>query len=269
MPRKGHVMSTDQKEKIRIALTGKKFSQERRANISAAKSGNPPSPNAIVASRLVTLGKKLSPEHRAKISVAKTGKKNSTTHVTKMRHARLGKKHSPETKEKIRAYCNTPYAKKRSASRLGASLSPDQYCRVYPFIWYGSVTYREKGYCDLWNENLRERCRSYFGYQDPISGTPQNGIRLHVHHVLWNKKTCCDNSKRYLLPLDNADHARVRGNKEKSRKDWMNELSTMIEDYYQGKCFWSTNEWEIMKNAPNIPLETRYNPGSWVVFMEG
>jgi hypothetical protein len=50
----------------------------------------------------------------------------------------------------------------------------------------------------------------------------------------------------------------LKGNKSKSRYEWIKELSDMIEGYYQGKCFWTKEEWEIMRNAPHIPLETRY-----------
>lgn len=163
--------------------------------------------------------------------------------------------HEIMSERSTKAQSKPEYKIKRSKISKKMWENPEFYIKHCNF-WYGSVEYET--YCELFDEEFKERCRAYFGYCDPLSGTPQNGTRLPVHHVLWNKKTCCDKSKKYFLPLERSTHMRVAGNKTKTRKDWMDELSAMIEGYYEGKSFWTKEEWAIMKDAPHIPPETRY-----------
>jgi hypothetical protein len=106
-------------------------------------------------------------------------------------------------------------------------------------FWYGAVRYREgPQYCEKWNNNLRERVRAYFGYTCFLCGEPQNGKALHVHHVWYNKKACCDNTPRSLVPLCTSCHAKTTSG---DRDHWSNYIQELLDIYSDGKC-WLTKE---------------------------
>lgn len=107
----------------------------------------------------------------------------------------------------------------------------------YGGFWYGNVSYPEI-YCELWTAELRERCRAYFGYICFECGTPQGKRKLHVHHVNYDKKTCCNGSRRLLVPLCNSCHIKSNTN----RQYWTDHFTEMIDGYYGGKCFFTKEE---------------------------
>jgi ribosomal protein L34E len=160
-----------------------------------------------------------------------------------MREINLGKVHSEETKEKMSKshmgeknhnYQKTPSYEQRceiAEARLGG-------------FWYGNVRYYQgPQYCEKFNNEFKERVRAYFGYVCPICGTPQGKIKMSVHHVNFNKKSCCDPiAPRLFIPLcSGACHI----NTNTSRKFWEEYFTDMIMNYYQGKCYFTKEE---MKN---------------------
>jgi hypothetical protein len=113
-------------------------------------------------------------------------------------------------------------------------------------FWYGNVRYNEgPQYCELWNANLRERCRAYFDYTCVECGTPQNGRKLGVHHVHYNKKSCCDGSPRDLVPLCVDCHGATNHN----RGYWEKHFTEMLHSYYGGKSFFTKEEYAAYKNS--------------------
>ncbi len=94
---------------------GMKYSEQGRANISAARRGKKLSPEHIASMRAAfnkpetkekmrpaQLGKKQPPEHIEKTAAARRGRKNSPEHIEKTAASKGGKPLSPEHKEKIR-----------------------------------------------------------------------------------------------------------------------------------------------------------------------
>lgn len=110
-------------------------------------------------------------------------------------------------------------------------------------FWYGNVRYYDgPQYCELWNKDLKERVRAFFGYRCIECGQPQNGRALHVHHVWYNKKACCDNSPRSLVPLCHECHSKTSCNNKKTRLQWSRYFQNIIDNYYCGKCYFTKKE---------------------------
>jgi len=106
--------------------------------------------------------------------------------------------------------------------------------------------YDGQQYCEKFNKNFKERVRAYFGWICPECGTPQNGKSLSVHHVNYNKKSCCDPSvQRLFIPLcpevkgRQSCHAVTTSG---DRKSWEKHFTEMLMGYYQGKCYFTPEE---------------------------
>lgn len=231
---KGKKLTPETIAKIVAKNTGKKRSEEIRKKISeskknlseetrrkmseSAKLRAPPS--EITRKKLSEAGKarKLSEDHRRNIGKALTGKIRSDEHHKNLslshkgNTAMLGKTHSAETRLKL---CE---------ATVGG-------------FWYGNISY-PPAYCEKWTAELRERVRAYFGYMCAECGTPETDRKLSIHHVHYNKKTCCDGSPRDLVPLCVSCHMRTNIDKEY----WENHFTEMIYAYYNGKCFLTKEE---------------------------
>jgi hypothetical protein len=149
-------------------------------------------------------------EHRKKLSESESGNKNH----------QFGK---PPTYE---AYT------KSTETRIGG-------------FWYGNIRYENIKYCELWTEEFRERVRAFFGYLCVECYTPQNGTKLHVHHINYDKKTCCKNKEeigtRLFVPLCKSCHGKSCHN----RNYWEQHFTDMINDYYGGKCYFTKEEMKV------------------------
>lgn len=97
--------------------------------------------------------------------------------------------------------------------------------------WQGGIAFEP--YCPKFNEEFKERVREFFGYICVECSTPQNGERLHVHHVNFNKDTCCDSTIPLFVPLCRACHGKTQHN----RPYWQQHFTDMINQYYGGKCY--------------------------------
>jgi hypothetical protein len=184
-----------------------------------------PIPKEVCLKRSIALkGRVFTPEWRAKISKAMTGKQNARkgTHPMeeqkeKQRQTMLGRKHTKEHNYKIR--CNTPRGKDSPHYVEGKS--------------YGK-------YCPKFNQEFRERVRAFFGYKCLECGIPQNGEKLTVHHVLYNKRACCDDTMPMFAPLCRSCHAKTNFNRE----SWETKYAEIIINKFGGKSFLSKEEWD-------------------------
>jgi hypothetical protein len=108
-------------------------------------------------------------------------------------------------------------------------------------FWYGSVKYPNAYYCEKWTENLKERVRAFFGYRCFECGSIQNNIKLSVHHVHYDKKTCCNGSPHDLVPLCRSCHGKTNHN----RTYWEDYLTKKLYSKNpDGKCFFTKDEFE-------------------------
>lgn len=94
--RKGH--SDETKEKLRIANTGRKHTEETKNKIRE----NHKSPDVIEKIRNANLGKSQTTESKIKISKSLKGRIRTKEHQENLNKARKGFKHSRETKDKMR-----------------------------------------------------------------------------------------------------------------------------------------------------------------------
>jgi hypothetical protein len=202
-------------------------------------------------------GKLVTPEFIRKQSEAHMNPSEETR--KKMRESHLGKKQSKEQIEKRMLHMHGkdhPNFGKHiiPPSRKGIPFTEEQkeyLVLVAPrgvnhWNWKGGVTKERMPYCEKWNESLRERVRAFFSYQCIECGSPQNHRKLCVHHVTFKKDACCsEDTPRYFVPLCTSCHIKTNTNREY----WKRHFIEIIEKYYQGKCYFTKEEYYQLKNG--------------------
>lgn len=90
-------------------------------------------------------------------------------------------------------------------------------------------------YCILFNDEFKNRVRNFFGNVCVECGktTEENGRNLDVHHVNFNKQTCCDDSIPLFVALCRSCHNKTIFN----RDYWKDRFTLLINDKYGGKCY--------------------------------
>jgi len=156
-------------------MYGKTFSKQTRANMSKA-----------------ARGKKLSEEHKRKISESCKIVLSTTEMRKKLRDAQLGRRHSEETKKKI-----------------GEAQQGDKH-----HSWKGGVSFEP--YCPKFNEAFKESIREKFGRVCFLCPTTEeeNGRKLSIHHVQYEKNCLCDDIKCEFVPLCDSCHGKTNHNRE-------------------------------------------------------
>ena len=182
---------------------GKHLSEETRRKISEANKGKPLSEEARRRLLEANKGRPLSEEHRRKISNAMASVMKNQDIRRKISDAMRGNTHS-------------------KGDRNGN--------------WKGGISFEP--YCPKFNNRFKERVRSFFGYRCAECGEPQNGYKLHVHHVNFNKMSCCDNTPPLFVPLCRSCHART----QKDRDYWEEHFTRMINEYHGGACYFPKEE---------------------------
>lgn len=270
----GHFVSQETRDKIRATLSGHPVTQETRDKISISKTGkitnrvySTPSEATKEKLRLINTGKKVSeetknktrestkrtwenadirnkrsvglkkvwenPEYKKHMSEVQRG--HRVTEKTKQKIARghLGKPQSEEHHRKVtiynqRRFENHPeHIQKGIESNIGG-------------FWYGNVRYYDgPHYCKKFNDSFRERVRDFRGRVCFECGSPENGTTLHVHHVHYNKKMCCDGSPRDVIPLCVACHTKTNFNRDYWEAHFVKKIYEL--DPF-GKCFFTKDE---------------------------
>lgn len=129
---------------------------------------------------------------------------------------------SDETRKRISAarkgYQPSEYARRRvSESNSGAGNGN----------WKGGRSYEP--YCPAFTEKLKEIVRAEFGRKCFLCAKPedQNGRKLAVHHVDYQKSQGCAGQKWSLIPLCNSCHSKTGRN----RSYWF----CLLRDYWLNK----------------------------------
>jgi len=107
------------------------------------------------------------------------------------------------------------------------------------YLWRGGISF--KPYCEKFNNNLKERVRTFFGRCCYLCGKNEmeNGKKLDVHHVNYQKMACCSEEIRPLfVPLCTSCHGKTHGNREY----WKDFFTTSLEYLTDGKCFYTKDE---------------------------
>lgn len=98
--------------------------------------------------------------------------------------------------------------------------------------WQGGISFEP--YCSKFNKEFKERVRAFFGYHCVECGTPQNGSKLHVHHVNFQKDSCCNDG---VTPLFVSLCDSCHGKTGRNRDYWQQHFTEIINRDYGGKCY--------------------------------
>ena len=208
---------------------------ERRKKISAAFKGKPLPPEHRAKIGASNRGKHRSKELRDRISAALTGKHPSAETLIKLSNSRKGHPVSIETREKIRMghlgkQLSVEHKKKLREARVG------KYCGEKHPAWKGGVSFEP--YCVKFNENLKERVRAFFRYRCVECEGTSTRERLLVHHVNFDKQTCCNSNIPLFVPLCRSCHSKTNFN----RCYWENHFTNLINEKFGGKCYFTQEE---------------------------
>lgn len=217
-------------EKVSTALAGRERSEAHCQNISKAK-----------------IGKKQKPRSEAHCRALSDALRNKPKSEIHKKHLSESRKHlSKDALDNIaiaakRRFENPEYVKNHTAANIR---------RVETLLggfWYGNIRYYENQYCEKWTEDLRRRVRAFFNYTCFECGVVITGRALNVHHVHYNKKTCCDGSPHDLVPLCPTCHTRTNFNRDYWEDHFVEKLYDLHPD---GKCFFTREEMRDLTRSP-------------------
>lgn len=169
---------------------GKHPSQKTREKMRAANVGSNNPMYGKTGINAPNYKKSMSDEQKKKISESLKGKMAGTNHPMH------GKQHSQKTKDKM--------SKTRKGNFTGEDSSQ----------WQGGISYEP--YCFKFNEQIKEGIRVQYGRKCFMCGMSEidNGKKLSVHHITYNKNMGCDDNEWELIPLCNSCHSQTNHNRE-------------------------------------------------------
>ena len=121
----------------------------------------------------------------------------------------------------------------------------DAKCGIANHAWKGGISFEP--YCNLFTKEFKERVREFWGRRCALCGKEEIELnrKLDIHHVTYNKETCCDDSKHLFVPLCASCHRKTNFNRE----CWKCKFEEMIySKNIDGKCYYSEEEMEVFKN---------------------
>ena len=100
-------------------------------------------------------------------------------------------------------------------------------------------------YCELFDNGLKERVISFWGYTCAYCGEDELNCRtrLHVHHINGNKGTCCDKTERSFVPLCEKCHSRAERGQHKV--DYVDLFKSVAKVLHDGKYYYTEDEYDI------------------------
>ena len=157
---------------------------------------------------------------------------------------RIGKKASEETKlllSKMRKGRVSPMKGKHLTEEHKQKQSlalKGKYCGEKSPNWKGGISFEP--YCIKFNDEFRERAREFFGRRcfECNKTEKENGKRLSVHHVNYDKETCCNDSIPLFVPLCMKCHNITNENREY----WKVHFTNRIMEELNGKCYFTKEE---------------------------
>lgn len=204
--------------------------------------------DALKGEKNPNYGKHRSEETKQKISEANKNpsekiRKQISDAMSGKKHPLYGKHHSEDTKNKM-----SESAKGKSKSQIAKQKMSDvkqgKYLAENNPNWKGGISYEP--YCVLFNNEFKERVREYWNRKCVICERTEkeNGRKLNVHHVTYDKDICCNNSIPLFVTLCMSCHPKTNS----KRKYWEDRFKRMIYSRNtDGKCFYSKKEMRGIK----------------------
>ncbi len=160
-----------------------------------------------------------SEETRNKISDALKGKALSMLHKLKLSESHCGKQHSEESKKKMSEKFKGRIHSDITRDRISNALSGENH-----FNWLGGKSFEP--YCPKFNNQLKEHIRNKYGRQCFLCGCLENGRKLCIHHVDYDKTQGCDGKQYRLIPLCNSCHSKTN---TKNREYYLTLFNDMLD----------------------------------------
>jgi hypothetical protein len=209
----------------------KHLSEEHKKKISENHKGKPPwnkgktgiySKETLKLMRDKKTGVILSEETRKKMSIKRASQKRDP--------------HTKETKQKM-----SIAQKKRLADPINHPA-----CDVDYYLKYGHLKSFEP-YCELFNNDFRYRVRVFFNFTCCLCGCKEDGRKHSVHHIHYNKSSCCDPiAQRKFVLLCTSCHS-ITTRKE-SRDYWTQYFEEYLALTYGNKCYFTKKEIQAITN---------------------
>lgn len=100
-------------------------------------------------------------------------------------------------------------------------------------VWKGGISFEP--YCIKFDDDLKERVRNFFNRCCYVCGKNEvdNGRKLDVHHVNYDKMVCCNEVRPLFVPLCRSCHSKT----QKDREGWEEFFTISLEYLTDGKCF--------------------------------
>jgi hypothetical protein len=129
--------------------------------------------------------------------------------------------------------------------------------------WYGAVKYNDgPQYCERWTPELKRRVRAWFGHRCVGCGCLQTEKALHVHHVWYNKRLCCDDTPRTLVALCDSCHAKTSACSLEKRVYWSEYYQRIVDEEWGGRCWFSKEEYDVIVERQEAELAMEGVPES-------
>ena len=175
--------------------------------------------------------------------------------------AHIGKHHSEKTKLKMskaqkgdKSYMYGRQCSGETKLKMSIAKKRDAMYGMANPAWRGGISFEP--YCIFFNDGFKERVREYWNRKCMVCGKTEKEImeemkkegkrafRLSVHHVTYNKETCCDVSFPLFVALCIKCHRKTHNNEEY----WIQEFKRIIySQNINGKCFYTKEEMEGLK----------------------
>lgn len=228
--------------KISAAKKGHLVTQDTRDKISRANKGRP----SCWIGRVHTeeSRKKIGDKSRGRTHTEEVRQKISNAlkeHYKMQKSPLIGRKHTEESIKKMRdaqrGHKNHNFGKHMSEeSKQKLSQTKKERCKGSDNPnWRGGLSFEP--YCIKFNEGFKERVRAFFGYTCQLCGHVwQPGERrLAVHHVNYNKDSCCDPTvPRLFVPVCSV---KCHGKTNRNRDYWERYFTELIMNKYKGQCY--------------------------------
>jgi hypothetical protein len=171
--------------------------------------------------------KNMSDQTRKKLSESRMGEKNpqwkgetyfvKCSYCNKWKRIALGELNKNRTG---RFYCNGKCQYKHNKG-------------INSFVWQGGKSFEP--YCYKFNEDFKERVREFWGRKCGISGITEteNGRKLDVHHVNYDKQACCNTTPPLFIAVSRKWNLKMN----KNRDYWEEYLTNYIMIWFDGECY--------------------------------